>query len=156
MREIPKKNYYVLVVLLAVTILLTLLLSNIFLNKEELVSGFYEYSNKISPEEFDEYMTENSDTIIYISDKYDLTHEAFEKTFEKKLNELNLKSNFIFIDKNDMNDEFINKLKNTYGINIKLENTPTVVVIVDKEVIKNVSITSDSSIDAIIEHEVFE
>ena len=41
MREIPKKNYYILVVLLAVTVLLTLSLSNIYINRVELASNFY-------------------------------------------------------------------------------------------------------------------
>lgn len=156
MKEIPKKNYYILVVLLAVTMLLTLLLSNLYLNKEELVSNFYEYSNKITPEEFDEYMLENSDIIIYVSDKYDLTHEIFEKNFETKLNDLNLKDNLVFIDKDDVDNKFLNKLKNKYGININIKNTPIIVVIVDKMVIKNVTITEDSNIDTIIDYEDFE
>ena len=54
MKEIPKKNYYILVVLLVVTVGLTLLLSNLYVNKEKMVSNFYEYSNKITSEEFDE------------------------------------------------------------------------------------------------------
>ena len=49
MRQIPKKNYYILVVILSVTVLLTLCLSYVYKNKEKLVSNFYEYSNKIKP-----------------------------------------------------------------------------------------------------------
>ena len=89
MRQIPKKNYYILVVLLVVTILLTLSLSYVYRNKEKLVSNFYEYSSKIKPQEFDEYMTENSDFMIYISDKYDLTYEEFENNFKDKIEKLN-------------------------------------------------------------------
>ncbi|MBR6690216.1 MAG: hypothetical protein IKL65_02675 [Bacilli bacterium] len=156
MREIPKKNYFILAVLLAVTVLLTLLLSNIYVNKDKLVSSFYEYSNIITPEEFDEFMTENSDIIIYINDRYDLTHETFEKKFKNKVDELNLKHNLIYIDKNDIDKEFLNKLKKIYEINIDLEKTPIVVVVIDKEVIKNVSIENDSNIDTLIEYEAFE
>ena len=156
MKEIPKKNYYILVVLLAVTVLLTLSLSSIYMNKEKLVSNFYEYSNKITPEEFDEFMTENSDVIIYISDKYDLTHETFERNFENKIDELNLKHNLIYIDKNDIDEEFLNELKKTYNINIDLQKAPIVVVIIDEEVIKNISVQPDSNVDTLIEYEVFE
>ena len=85
MREIPKKNYIILVVLLAVTAFLTLFLSNIYKNKEKLTSNFYEYANKITPESFDEFMTENEDVIIYIGDKYDLTLETVEKELSKTL-----------------------------------------------------------------------
>ena len=120
MREIPKKNYEILAVLLAVTVLLTLFLSNLYLNKERLTSKFYEYSNKITPESFDEFMTENEDIIIYIGDKYDLTLELVEKEFQNKIDELNLKHNLIYIDKSYVDKEFIKKLK-SYDINIDLE-----------------------------------
>ena len=129
---------------------------NVYLNKEKLTSNFYEYTNKITPEEFDQFMTENSDIIIYISDKYDLTHETFEKKFENKIEELNLNHNLIYIDKNDMDIEFLNKLKKTYGINVDLEKTPIVVVIIDEDVVKNISVTPNSNVDTLIEYEAFE
>lgn len=156
MKEIPKKNYYLLVVLLAVTVLLTLSLSSIYLNKEKLASNFYEYSNKITPEEFDQFMTENSDVIIYISDKYDLTLEDFEKKLQNKIDEKNLKHNLVFLDKKDIDNKFLTKLKNTYGININLEKTPIVIVVVDKQVIKNVLVTPNSNVDTLIDYGVFE
>lgn len=156
MRQVPKKNYYILVLLLVVTAGLTLFLSNLYLNKEKLVSNFYEYANKITPEEFDVYMTENSDVIIYISDKYDLTNETFEKKFENKINNLNLKENLIYLDKKEIDKEFLSKLKKVYNINIELDNTPIIVVIIDEEVVKNISITNDSHVDTIIEYEAFE
>ena len=156
MKEIPKKNYYILVVLLAVTVLLTLSLSNIYINREKIVADFYEYSNKITPEEFDEFMIENSDVIIYISDKYDLTNETFEKEFENKIDELNLKHNLIYIDKKNIDKNFLNKLKKSYNINVNLEGTPIVIAIVDNKVIKNISINNDSNVETLIEYEVFE
>ena len=156
MKEIPKKNYYILAILLIVTVLLTLVLYNLYLNKEKLVSNFYEYANKITPEEFDEYIVENSDLIIYISDKYDLTYETFEKKFEDKINDLNLKENLIYIDKNNIDNEFLKKLKSSYNINIDIDNTPIIIVMVDNEVIKNISISNDSNVETIIEYEAFE
>lgn len=156
MREIPKKNYYILVVLLAVTVLLTLFLSSLYLNKEKLTSRFYNYANVITPEEFDEFMTENSDVIIYISDKYDLSHETLEKEFETKIEELNLKHNLIYIDKEEINSEFVNNLKKTYQINLDLENTPIVIVMIDKKIVRNISVTPNSNIDTLIEYEAFE
>lgn len=155
MREIPKKNYYILAILLIVTVILTLLLSSISLNKEETFSDFYEYSNKIVPEEFDEYMLENNDIIIYISSKYDLSNKTFENRFQKKLNNLNLKENLIFIDKNDINTKFLKKFKKTYGINLNLKKTPIIVVIIDEKVIKKITVSSNTNVDTIIEYEDF-
>lgn len=155
MREIPKKNYIILVVLLAVTVFLTLFLSNIYKNKEKLTSNFYEYANKITPESFDEFMTENEDVIIYIGDKYDLTLETVEKELEEKIDELNLKHNLIYIDKSYVDKKFIKKLKG-YDINIDLNKLPRVVVVVEEEVLKNVIVNSNTDIDELIVGELFE
>ena len=156
MKKIPNKNYYILILLLAVTAVLTLSLSNVYLNREKLVSSFYEYSNKITPEEFDAYMIENTDVIIYISDKYDLSHQKFENDFKEKLNHLNLKHNLIYINKSDINKKFIKKLKTIYGIDVNLKKLPTIIVVIDKKVIKNVSINSNSNVDTLIEYGEFE
>ena len=155
MREIPKKNYIILVVLLAVTAFLTLFLSNIYKNKEKLTSNFYEYVNKITPESFDEFMTENEDVIIYIGDKYDLTLETVEKELSEKIDELNLKHNLIYIDKSYVDKKFIKKLKG-YDINIDLDKLPVVVVVVEEEVLKNVRLNSNTDIDELIAGEIFE
>ena len=151
-----KRNYIILIILLAVTVFLTFFFANIYKSKGNLVSGFYEYSNKITIEEFDEYMTENTDAIIYISDKYDLTHETFEENFKEKINELNLKNKIVFVDKNEINDKFISNLKINYGISIDLSKTPLVIVIVDKNVLQCVYIDNYSNVDDFIDYEAFE
>ena len=156
MKKIFQKNYIILVVLLVVTVFFTLFLSNLYVSKNKLVSNFYEYSNKIKTEEFDEYMIENPDTILYISDKYDLTHETFENKFEEKINNLNLKENLVFIDKDEITDKFLNKMSNTYEINIELNNIPIIIVIVDNTIVKSVYIQNDSNVETIIDYEVFE
>ncbi len=155
MREIPKKNYLILAVLLVVTILLTLMFSNIYKNKEKLVSAFYLESNNIAPNEFDEYLMENPDLIIYVSDKYDLSHEKFEEDFENKLKDLNIKNNLVYIDKNEIDKSFINKLKNEYDVNIDISKTPLIIVMVEKSVTKVVQVSNDSNVDSIINYEVF-
>jgi hypothetical protein len=156
MKKIPQKNYYILAVLIFLTILLTLSLANVYINKDKYVSNFYKYSNKITYEEFDEYVSENFDLIIYISDKYDLSHERFENNFKDKLNDLNLKNKLVYIDKGELNKKFLKKLKNEYGINIDINKLPTIVVIVDSKVIKNVVVAPNSDVDTIIKYEVFE
>lgn len=156
MRQIPKKNYYILAVLLILTVLLTLFLSNLYLTKDMLTSNFYEYSNKLTKESFDQFMIENSDVIIYISDKYDLTNETFEKDFMKKIDELNLKHNLIYIDKSELDKKFLNKLKSEYKINIDIKKIPTLVVLIDNKVVKNIYINKDSNVDTLIEYEDFE
>jgi len=156
MKEIPKKNYYILVVLLAVTASLTLWLSNIYINKEKLTSDFYQYSNKITPDEFDEYIIENSEAIIYISDKFDLTKGNFEKKLKNKIEELNLKQNLIYINKGDIDKKFLNKLKKDYEINIDMKKMPIIIVIIDGKVVNNLSVNANSNVDTLIRYEVFQ
>ena len=156
MREIPKKNYMILAVLILVTVLITLVLSNIYLNREKLVSNFYNNNNTIRTNDFDEYLMEYSDLIIYISDKYDLSHESFEKKFEKKLIDLNLKNNLVYIDKNELDTKFLKKLKEEYDLSIDLKKTPLIVVIIDKKVIKSTIVTNESNVDTIINYEAFQ
>lgn len=155
MREIPRKNYYILALLLIVTVIVTLALSNLYLNKEKEVSQFFEYSNKITRKEFDEFMSENSDVLIYVSDKYDLTNKKLESKIEDKLNDMNLKQKLIYIDKSEINKDFSKKLKKEYKIDIDLNKLPILIVIVDNSVMKNVSLSNSTDIDSLIEYEVF-
>ena len=156
MKKILSKNYIILIVLLVVTVFLTLFLSNLYTAKNKLVSNFYEYANKITPQEFDEYIVENPDTIIYISDKYDLAHETFETKFEKKIESLNLREKLVFMDKENITQDFLSKIKNTYGINIEIENLPMLVIVIDNTVTKNIYIENYLNVETIIDYEVFE
>ena len=60
------------------------------------------------------------------------------------------------MDKNDINKEFLNKIKKEYNINIEIKDKPIVIVVIDNKVIKKVSVDIDSNVDALIEYEVFE
>lgn len=155
MKKILSKNYIILVVLLVVTVFLTLLLSNLYISKNKLVSNFYEYANKITPTDIEEYIIENPDTIIYISDKYDLTHETFETKFMKKIDSLNLKEQLVYVDKEEITDEFLNKINNTYGLNVEIDNTPIIIVVVDKTIIKSIYVENYLNVETFIDYEVF-
>lgn len=153
MKNIHYKNYIILLVLIIMTVFLTFLLSNIYTSKNKLVSDFYEYSNKITVEEFDEYIIENSEVIIYISDKYDLTYKDFEKNFQKKLDNLALKNKLVFIDKSEIDKKFINKLSNDYKINLDIQRTPIIIVITDNVAIEQKYIDNKTEISTLINYE---
>ena len=75
----PKKNYIILIVLVVSTVFVTLFISDVYLQKSKKESICYQYLNRIMLTELDEYIIENPNSIIYISDKYDLSNEHFEK-----------------------------------------------------------------------------
>ena len=156
MRKIPQKNYFILIGLVLATIIITLSLASLYKSKDKIVSNFYKYANKINSSEFSEYIVENSDLIIYISDKYDLSNEAFETGFKNKLDKLNLKSKLVFIDKSDIDNKFLDSLEKNYDIKIDKERLPIIIVIVDKKEIKSIYVTPETDVDTIIEYGVFE
>lgn len=155
MKKIPKKNYYILALLMIATIVFTIFIFNVYRDNKT-ISEFYNYSNKITSKEFDEYLTENPDVIIYISDKYDLTHEEFEKDFQRKITKLNLKNNLIYLDKSSLNKNFLKKLKQEYELDINKKKMPVIIVVLDKKIINVVYVGQASNVETIIQYEDFE
>ena len=151
-----KKNYIYLTVLILLTIVLTLFLS--FLYKEEVIETSYSYKilNKITGEEFNEYMIEHPDTIIYISDRTNLNNNKFEKKFIKELEKLNVLENVIYIDKKEINNSLEKKLEEEYSYKYDEEKMPAIIVVNDGKVVQTSFVTESSSIDSIIDYEVFE
>ena len=156
MRKIPSKNYCVVVVLILCTFLVTLFLSNLYKNREKEISPIYNYSSRITNEEFDEYFLERQDVIVYISDKHDTSNRKFEKNFIKKIDELNLKDKLIYIDKDELNKKSLEELDKKYNIKVDLNNLPIVISIVDRKVTKIANVTEESNVNKILEYEDFE
>ena len=156
MREIPKKNYYTLFALILLVVLMTLSLASIYKNGDKIASDFYNYSNKITGDEFQEYRNENSDFIIYVSDKFDLTLEKFENDFKNKLNDLNLKNKLIYIDKKEISNKNIKEFFKEQGISIDKRKLPMIIVVIDNKVLKYTFVDLNSNADTILNYEVFE
>lgn len=151
-----KKNYIYMAVLLVATVGLTFLLSSIYNKEVNFVSHSYEKLNKITSAEFEEYMIENPDTIVYVSDKNDLNKNKFEKKFVKKLENLNLLENTIYIEKDEINNKFKDLLKTNYDYRLDEKNLPTIIVIDSGSVVQSVVVEKTSNVDTIIDYGVFE
>ena len=153
MKKDKSKNYIILIILIAGTILITLVFARIYLNKTKETSTFYNESNKITAKEIKQVSMENPDVIYYISNKYDLNNEEFELEFKLKLEEKNLIANLIYI---DTKKSIITKFKDIYKINIDIEKYPIIVFVVDKKIEKIVYVTDDIDTDNLINYEVYE
>ena len=64
-----KKNYISLFMLILVTIIITLSLSVLYKQKFSITTYSFDKLNKITSQEFNEYIIENPNTILYIGDK---------------------------------------------------------------------------------------
>ena len=69
--------------------------------------------------------------------------------------ELNLKNNLIYIDKSELNKEFLNKLNTKYNINIDKSKLPMLIFMLDRQIVKIIYIEPNFNID-IIDFGVFE
>jgi hypothetical protein len=151
-----KKNYIYLLILLIATVGLTFLLSSIYSKEVNSVSYSYEKLNKITSVEFEEYMIENTETIIYVSDKNDLSNNKFEKKFIKKLESLNLLENTIYIEKDEVTNKFKELLKTNYNYKIEEKKLPIIIVIDNGEILQNTVVSKNSNVETIIDYGVFE
>lgn len=151
-----KKNYIYLLILLLATALITLLLAGIY--KKEVIHNCYAYENmnKIIPDEFEVYMQENPDTIIYIGDKNNLENNKFEKKLVEKLENLNILENIIYIEKEEIDVSLKNILKENYNFNYNENKIPVLIVIIDNKIIQTSIVDENSIVDTIINYEVFE
>lgn len=151
-----KKNYIYLLILLLATALITLLLAGIY--KKEVIHNCYAYENmnKIIPDEFEVYMQENPDTIIYIGNKNNLENNKFEKKLVEKLENLNILENIIYIEKEEIDVSLKNILKENYNFNYNENKIPVLIVIIDNKIIQTSIVDENSIVDTIINYEVFE
>ena len=151
-----KKNYIYLILLMVITVGVTFLLAAIY--NKEVVHNCYAYDNmnKITSDEFETYMLENPEAIIYIGDKSNLYNNKFERNFVKKLEDLNMIENIIYIEKEDINTSLKDTLKQKYNFIYKEERVPVIIVIIDGKIVQTSIVDENSIVDTIINYEVFE
>lgn len=155
MKKIPTKNYIILAILIIFTMLLTLFLSNIYISSNKEKTDIYNYLNKINSKEFEQYITENPESLIYIADKYDLSNLKFERQLEKKVVKYNMKEKIVFLDVEQLDDKFLKSLDKKYNLKINLNKLPAILYFSLDDTSKLTYINNDTSINSIIEYEAF-
>ena len=150
-----KYNYIIYIVLLIVTIIVTLLLADLYNKGENEISYSYETLNKISAEEFDEYMVEHDDVIIYIGSMYSKSTNKVEKNIITEIEKQNLLEKVIFIEKEEITDELEKTLNKEYEYEYNEDKIPTIIVVIDGEVDKIVKITKNMQYKSAIDYEAF-
>lgn len=114
---IPKKNYLIFSFLVVFVVIITLLFSNWYKIRQNLIkenSIMSEFLVSVNEEEFENYTIENNNVIIYLASSKDETINEFETKFKEIIIDYSLQSQMIFIDLNEINDKFFDNLKNNY------------------------------------------
>ena len=153
MKNIKVKNYIYLSILFIITIIATLFFSNLYLKRTRNVSELYKNSSIITTRDFSAYITENPDAILYIADKFDLRYQDIEEKLRLKLEALNLKEYFIYI---NGSSKFINKLNKDYKMKFNINEMPIIVVFLNGTIVEYKSIDNNMNVDNIINYGVFE
>ena len=88
----------------------------------------------IKGDELSLYLNENPSTVIYISDRYDVSKEGLEEKLKDRIIELNLYENFIYLDKEQLTPSFIADFNKQNETSITISKLPTLIVFNDNEV----------------------
>jgi len=117
MKKIPKKNYILLGLLAVVTILAVIYMSKWYRASENYYlenSVMKELVGEVKELEFENYILENPDIVIYISKDQSESTKKFEKKLKKYILDENLKSHFIYVNGKDSTESFLLNLKEKY------------------------------------------
>ena len=134
-KEIPRRNYIICALIVVFVIILTLLLRNWYnlnqdLKKKSTIMS--EFLVSVNEEEFSNYIVENNNVIIYLASGKDETLESFENEFKNLLIDNNIKEQIVFIDLNQIDDNFFKTIKNNYFIenlnNVNLDKFPNLLI----------------------------
>lgn len=100
-RIIPIKNYFILSIIVVITLLICAYFSSWYRTNEEanMEKGIMsEKLMQINIEELDNYILENPHKIIYLSSSLDESLKSYENKVYKYISDNNLEGSFIYID----------------------------------------------------------
>lgn len=118
MREIPKKNYFILFIVIVLSLLIAFYFRKWYKAYEDSYlskSIVGNYLFQINYKELDNYLVENQSAIIYVSKVGNEKIRNFEKKFINAINQNDLKNKILYLNLNNYKGDINNK----YTINDK-------------------------------------
>jgi len=131
-RVVPKKNYYILVVMLIGVVILTFAITSIVnaVKNNNVSSGYINrYVSEIAYTELDTYLVEPaSNTFIYVTYTGDKNIYKLEKDLKKLVNNYELANEFIYVNVTDemLDEDFVNELNDKLNITEKISKLPVI------------------------------
>ena len=123
MREIPKKNYFILFIVIVFSLLIAFYFRNWYKAYEDSYlskSIVGNYLFEINYKELDNYLVENQSAIIYVSKVGNEKIRNFEKKFINAINQNDLKNKILYLDlsnyKGDTNNKYTINDKNITSV----------------------------------------
>ena len=135
MREVPKKNYIIMLIIIISIIIVTIFLSNQYNTRFKRTSVLYNYLSEIKKKDLDSYLIEKPDIIIYASNKYNNSFELQEEKIMQEIMDNNIYDYFVYLNLEDKKLNIFNELNKKYNGNLK--NQLPVLIIFENGEIKN-------------------
>ena len=140
MKNIPLKNYLILLLVSLGTALLVFYLRswyNASIEYYQNNSIMSEYLAEIKSDEINSFVIDNPDVVIYYASAKDTSIKSFEKSLKKLMEHYEIKDDVIYIDSSKIeNDSFISKLNDVSDKKINVISIPNLIYIKDGRVNK--------------------
>ena len=149
MKKIPVKNYFILILILIIVVAVTFLVADLYKKNKQKENSFYTEMKSIGHKELNLYLKENPTTIIYIADKYSNENEETEKKLKNIIIETNLYDNFVYLDKTELSNYFLENFEKEYDTKIDKKKLPIIIIVNDRKVEAIYNSVNDSVINLI-------
>ncbi|MBQ2872634.1 MAG: hypothetical protein IJE89_01380 [Bacilli bacterium] len=152
LRKIPKKNYIILGVVIAVTILILYyfyMWVDVYKESKINIPIMDKYMSVINYNELSDYIVENPNTIVYVSVLENEEVREFEKKFKNKYKNNLVEQDVLYMNITDeFNDKNIKKdMASKYSLNnLNITDVPSLLVFNDG-ILKSIYSVSDNNYD---------
>ena len=143
MKKIPKKNYIIVLIITLATLIGLYALVKIYSDSKTLnEENYLDYLSQIMPEELENYLIENHDCLIYITDS-ELTNKEIDIQVKKALENNNYVNETVYINLNGIDDSAYDKIS-SYGIEKTRITSNTFVIIRNSKAVKTINLNSNN------------
>ncbi len=129
-RNIPFKNYVILGIISLVTFALLYYFVDFYNREKAYESSIHtrmRFLSEVKESEIENYILDNHDVIIYISDSTDDAYQDFEKQLKTLMNHQNLTKSVVYMDMNKISSE--KNIKNIFHLDTLVY--PNVLIVSD-------------------------
>lgn len=152
-REILKKNYIILLVLILGTGLLGLYLHSIFVESDANKPLMDDYISVINYNELNDYISENKNIVIYSSYLGDSEIRSFEKEFRQVINEYELNEQILYLNLTYYSNEVKVQLSNQYNLNgFTIVDAPCLAIFQNGNLVDFYDLEDNYNIDTLVNY----
>jgi len=142
MKEISFGNYIKALCLVIATIVLTVFLANHYSSRKEYENNMnitMSFLKTVDSSNIEEYLIENHEVIMYISNSDDESLNEYEETLKKLIIKKELEKNIVYFDTKNEDEQYLSKFIKNYAIDtLKNVNViePNLLVFDDGKIVK--------------------